>query len=272
VTRRAGSGFWPGGRERSVPPGFPGEGDEPRPDPPRDSPYEAETVEERRPEPDPTTPMAASVPKRKVPRGVAWPGEKAGRLPLDFPGGGGAGGNIVFRKPRQPELKVVDPPRKAPKPPKRRVVVAPTNEPQRLRVPLPGRLNDVVAAVYAALADPLSADSAEAREARAARVRKAGSMAATAALVAIGIYGIFPVRTFLNQRQTTAEAEERLKHLTEANDKLAKSAEQLKDDDEIELRARRDYGWVFPGEESYRVLPAPTAPTTSAPEDEDDDG
>jgi cell division protein FtsB len=94
-------------------------------------------------------------------------------------------------------------------------------------------------------------------------------MAASAALVAVGIYGIFPVRTFLNQRQTESDTRERLDHLAEANRRLAEEARRLKDKDEIELRARRDYGWVFPGEESYRVLPAPTprTSTTTTPND-----
>lgn len=191
--------------------------------------------------------------------GSAWPGSNAGALPPDFPGSG-AGGDVVIERPRDRLLAVADPPRTKDKEPKAR---------RNLPIRPPQSFNNIVAAVYAALADPLAADSAEAREQRAAKVREVGLIAASTALVALLVYGIFPVRTFLNQRSATSDAEERLERIAEANDRLAKEVEQLQDDGEIELRARSDYGWVFPGEESYGVLPSPVATTTTTvPEDQ----
>jgi cell division protein FtsB len=158
----------------------------------------------------------------------------------------------------------------------RAVADPPATPKTKSRRPLPIRppqsFNNIVAAVYAALADPLAADSPEAREQRAAKVREVGLVAASTALVALLVYGIFPVRTFLNQRAATSDAEERLERIAEANDRLANEVEQLQDDDEVELRARSDYGWVFPGEESYGVLPSPVATTTTTAPDDGSDG
>jgi cell division protein FtsB len=231
--------------------------------------------------------------------GGAWPGGNAGGLPPDFPGN--QGGDVVFRKPRRRGAGARPGPAdrggkgakgtkggKGPKakgksgtarvdrldrvdrvelgdagdadPRARRSLPRPLRPPQRF--------NNIVAAVYAALADPLAADSAEAREQRAARVREVGLIAASSALVAVLVYGIFPVRTFLNQRSATADARERLEKITEENERMRREAERLREDDEVELRARADYGWVFPGEESYGVLPSPVAePTPDPPPD-----
>lgn len=302
-----GAGFWPGGRERSVPQGFPGSG----------GPGEDPTVEEPRPRarPRPNPSPSPSPSKRVVPRADAernradaarsrrvhpaasllassWPGTRPTSVPADFPARG-AGGKIVFKKQpdpvlaAEPELGEVllratrtrpelvpepitlvaaeTPSGESRLPNKRRTSTTERLSAKRRPSPLrpPQRLNSIVAAVYAALADPLAADSAEEREQRAARVREVGLLAASTALVAVLIYGIFPVRTFLDQRSSTAEAEERLEKLSEANERLKREAEQLRDDDEIEMRARSDYGWVFPGEESYGVTPPPVAPTTT---------
>jgi cell division protein FtsB len=197
-----------------------------------------------------------------------WPGQRPSSVPPGFPGRE-PGGNVVFTKEPEPALRaVIDEPVSAPHLPRKRRTTSDERQRDAKRrrpspIRPPQRFNDIVAAVYAALADPLAADSAEAREQRAARVREIGLVAASTALVAVLVYGIFPVRTFLNQRSNTAEAEERLEKLSEANERLEHEADQLRDDDEIEMRARSDYNWVFPGEESYGVLPPPVAPTTT---------
>lgn len=126
-------------------------------------------------------------------------------------------------------------------------------------------LRAVVAAVYAALADPLGADPA-AREQRAQRVRKAGIVAGSTVLSAVLVYTVFPVRTYLDQRAATQRANEEIEVLSEANEKLAERAEDLRTPEVVEEKARADYGYVFPNEESYRVLPPPvvtTVPTTT---------
>jgi len=322
VTR--GAGFWPGGRERSVPPGFPGETGEPSSSATASAPgpkrKRKRPIGGWRPRPDlgipdlgddPTTeeprpgveegskaersPFSERPPrKRAVPRAEArvapaiaasrrahpatrrlldvWPGGRAGSLPPDFPGSGagaGSGGKVAVEDPPDRILTLADTPSRSMLDESRLADMRRTTGEARSRwaitLPLrpPQRFNNIVGAVYAALADPLAADSAEAREQRAARVREVGLVTASTALVALLIYGIFPVRTFLDQRSNTAEAEERLEKLSEANERLEEEAEQLRDDEEIEMRARSDYGWVFPGEESYGVTPPPVAPTTT---------
>jgi cell division protein FtsB len=79
------------------------------------------------------------------------------------------------------------------------------------------------------------------------------------------VYAIFPVRTYLDQRSSTQSREEELDVLSDANDRLAERAEELRDQETVEEIARRDYGLIFPGEEPYAVLPAPESSTTTTP-------
>lgn len=133
----------------------------------------------------------------------------------------------------------------------------------RLRVPGLRGIRTVVGAVYGALADPLVGGDSAARERRAARVRRAGRIAVGLALVSLLIYAIFPVRTYLNLRSATDRAETQLEVLTEENERLAEQQELLQRDEEIERRARRDFGWIYPDEDAYGVLPAPETSTTT---------
>jgi cell division protein FtsB len=77
--------------------------------------------------------------------------------------------------------------------------------------------------------------------------------------------GVFPTRTYLDQRESIASAEVRLRELDERNDTLERQAEILDSDDEIERIARADYGLARPGEELYQVLPPPQDPVTVPP-------
>jgi len=79
------------------------------------------------------------------------------------------------------------------------------------------------------------------------------------------VYSIFPVRTYLDQRAATQRARERLEIISQENERLADQAEELRDPETVEEIARRDYGLVLPGEESYGVLPPPEDTTTTAP-------
>jgi cell division protein FtsB len=130
-------------------------------------------------------------------------------------------------------------------------------------LPSPRSLQRVATAVYAALADPIVNADPEAREHRAAQVRRFGLLAGSAALAVVLIYAIFPVRTYLEQRAATQRARERMDKLSEANAELEDRKEQLRDDETVEEIARRDYQLVFPGEESYGLLPPPVPPTTT---------
>lgn len=133
----------------------------------------------------------------------------------------------------------------------------------RLRVPGLRSIRTVVAAVYAALADPLAGGDSAARERRAARVRRTGRITIGVALVALLIYAIFPVRTYLNLRNATDRAETQIEVLTEENQRLTEQQELLQRDEEVERRARRDFGWIYPDEDAYGILPAPETSTTT---------
>jgi cell division protein FtsB len=124
-------------------------------------------------------------------------------------------------------------------------------------------LQRVAMAVYAALADPIVNADPEARERRTQQVRRFGMLAGSAALAVVLVYAIFPVRTYLEQRAASQRSIERNAKLREANAELERVQEELQDPETIIEIARRDYQMVFPGEESYGLLPPPVAPTTT---------
>ena len=78
-------------------------------------------------------------------------------------------------------------------------------------------------------------------------------VAVTVVLVAL------PVRSYLRQQSDVAAARADLEELEHENDQLAARQRRLSDPDEIARIARRDYGLVEVGEESYSVLPPTTA-------------
>jgi cell division protein FtsB len=102
----------------------------------------------------------------------------------------------------------------------------------------------------------------EARARRSARLRWVGMSCATVVLVGVTIYAVFPVRTWMNLRASTDRARERLEAFQHENALLEEEERALRDDERIEQEAR-ELGLVLPGEESYRILPAPQAPPTS---------
>lgn len=81
-----------------------------------------------------------------------------------------------------------------------------------------------------------------------------------AALLGVLAIGLFPTQTFLQQRATTAEVEERLEVLRAQNEAYEARIEALQTDEEVERVAREQYNLAFPGEEAYAVLPAPLPP------------
>ena len=77
-----------------------------------------------------------------------------------------------------------------------------------------------------------------------------------AAAVLVGL-AIVPVRTWLAQQRKMQEARSEIARIeTEVGD-LEQQLERLQTDSEVERRARQDFDLVFPGEESYRILPQP---------------
>lgn len=76
------------------------------------------------------------------------------------------------------------------------------------------------------------------------------------------VYFIFPTTTWLDQRAEAAEVRETLQVLNNEQAELREDIARMRTDEEIERIARRDFNFVFPGEEAYAVLPAPAAPVT----------
>ena len=233
---------WPGQSEEGAPPGFPASG---------------ELVLH--------PPAAAStlvrLPVRGEPTGVVGDGLRAGvNAGFDDAGGDGAVGDGAEARDDEPVRS------RGGRFGGRRPVAADRPDSAGSSVPglpSPRSLQKVAMAVYAALADPIVNADPEARERRTLQVRRFGVLAGSAALAVVLIYAIFPVRTYLEQRAATQRARERIDKLSEANAELEQRKEQLRDDDTVEEIARRDYQLVFPGEESYGLLPPPVPPTTT---------
>jgi cell division protein FtsB len=83
--------------------------------------------------------------------------------------------------------------------------------------------------------------------------------AAIGSVVLVGLLFafVYPTRTFLDQRDDTNRARTQLALLKSETAKLAREADRLTSDAEIERRARA-YGLVRPGEQPFVIIPAPT--------------
>jgi cell division protein FtsB len=99
------------------------------------------------------------------------------------------------------------------------------------------------------------------------------SRPATLALVALALAAVlflfvFPTRSYIAQRGDIGAARRDVAVLREQNEKLAREAQRLQSEEEIERLARNQFHMVFPGEDAYMVIPAPepaTTTTTTAP-------
>lgn len=74
------------------------------------------------------------------------------------------------------------------------------------------------------------------------------------------VYFIFPTTTWLDQRAEAAEVDDELGALVQEQAELREEIARMRTDEEVERIARRDFNFVYPGEEAYAVLPAPPAP------------
>lgn len=81
------------------------------------------------------------------------------------------------------------------------------------------------------------------------------------ALLSLVVYVMLaaPGRRYLDQRSEVGERREQLQEITDRNAEMEQRLERLDDPDEIQRIARRDYGLVTEGEESYTILPPSTA-------------
>ncbi len=91
--------------------------------------------------------------------------------------------------------------------------------------------------------------------------RRRLAVAASLLIVAATLLAV-PAQSYLASRGEVASREAALAEVDRLNDELADRLERLGDPAEIERIARRDYGLVNPGEESYSILPPSTAGLT----------
>ncbi len=65
---------------------------------------------------------------------------------------------------------------------------------------------------------------------------------------------VLPAKTWFSQKQKMEEAEAEITRIEAETTRLEDELQLLGTDEEIELRARRDFDLVYPGEESYRIV------------------
>ena len=83
--------------------------------------------------------------------------------------------------------------------------------------------------------------------------------AALALLVVAAAILAVPARSYLAQRGELSDREIELAELERVNEGLAARLERMDDPEVVRQIARRDYGLVAVGEESYSILPPATA-------------
>lgn len=88
----------------------------------------------------------------------------------------------------------------------------------------------------------------------------AGALAGTVLAVGVLFVAAAPVNTYRTQQQTTADAQAELAEVKAERARVQAETALLETDAEIERRAREDFGFQRPGEETYNILPAPTEP------------
>ncbi len=77
----------------------------------------------------------------------------------------------------------------------------------------------------------------------------------TVCLALVVALAVLPARTWWSQRQALTAAVDRKAELVYERAQLELELEVLETDAEIERLARANYDLVFPGEESFRILP-----------------
>lgn len=88
--------------------------------------------------------------------------------------------------------------------------------------------------------------------------KRARVLAVGAAVLAVMVVMLaFPMRNMFNQQREVTETKAEIAELKAQNRELEVRANALSDPAELELEARKNHGLVFPGEETYSVLPPP---------------
>ncbi len=89
-----------------------------------------------------------------------------------------------------------------------------------------------------------------------------GNIAPAVALLVVAVVivaglALLPVRTWLDQRASISEVDAELTRTEGEIAELEARLALIETDAEVERLARENFDLVFPGEESYRILPAP---------------
>jgi len=81
-------------------------------------------------------------------------------------------------------------------------------------------------------------------------------------VVSVGVLfvGVFPTQDYLEQRAATRRSQAELDAIREERRRIEAQRAELRTDEEIERRAREEFGYVKPGEEAYNILPGRTEP------------
>lgn len=77
-----------------------------------------------------------------------------------------------------------------------------------------------------------------------------------AALLVVGLAAL-PASTWLEQKRVTGETQAELDSVEAEVSELRLKLKLLETDEEVERMGRENFDLVYPGEESYRILPAP---------------
>ena len=91
------------------------------------------------------------------------------------------------------------------------------------------------------------------------RRRLAGAVVSTVLLVGVLFVAGFPLRTYLAQRASTHTAVIELQKVQAEQRAVDAARQRLATAQEIERRAREQFGFVKPGEQAYNILPARSA-------------
>lgn len=97
-------------------------------------------------------------------------------------------------------------------------------------------------------------DRAESFGSRVWEIAPIAAVVGLAIAVLAGL-AVLPARTWLTQRENMAEARSELEEIEAEVAVLSSQLEELRTDDQIERLAREHFDLVYPGEESYRILP-----------------
>ncbi|MDH3755650.1 MAG: septum formation initiator family protein [Acidimicrobiia bacterium] len=92
--------------------------------------------------------------------------------------------------------------------------------------------------------------------------RTLGSALLITTIVVVLLFGVLPTRDFLDQRAALSEQRSELEAIEAENAALEQRIDDLQTREEIELLARRDFNFVYPGQEAYAILPPPPPPVS----------